>query len=112
MAHSWIERRTTVTGKPRYLVKFVLGGKHSRKRYAGSFPTRREALLRKQFVDGEIAAVRVPDLSLLEEPDATPTFAEVAKRWQASRVDVAESTKTQHRTALNRALPILGTCPI
>jgi integrase len=28
--------------------------------------------------------------------------------WQASRVDVATATTVQHRTALNRALPILG----
>jgi hypothetical protein len=33
-------------------------------------------------------------------------------RWQASRVDVAEATQVQHRTALNRALPIIGTVRI
>jgi integrase len=37
-----------------------------------------------------------------------PTLAAAAKRWQASRVDVAETTRVQHRTALNRVLPILG----
>jgi integrase len=34
--------------------------------------------------------------------------AEAAQRWQASRVDVAAATATQHRTALNRVLPTLG----
>jgi integrase len=50
----------------------------------------------------------VPSLRALEEPRQAPTFAEAARRWQDSRVDVAETTRTQHRTALNRALPILG----
>jgi hypothetical protein len=40
--------------------------------------------------------------------ELAPTFAEAAKRWQASRVDVADSTRVQHETALNRALPFLG----
>jgi hypothetical protein len=29
-----------------------------------------------------------------------PTLTEAAQRWQASRVDVAAATATQHRTAL------------
>jgi hypothetical protein len=59
----------------------------------------REATIRKQWVAGELAALRVPDLTLLREPEPAPTFAEAAKRWQASRVDVAEATQVQHRTA-------------
>ena len=50
----------------------------------------------------------MPDLVAFREPELEPTFAEAAKRWQASRVDVAEATAVQHRTALNRALPLLG----
>jgi integrase len=109
MASAWIERRKTKHGKTRYLVKYALGGRAARKLYAGSFGTMREAAIRKQWVAGELAALRVPDLTLLREPELAPTFAEAAKRWQASRVDVAESTNVQHRTALNRALPIIGT---
>jgi integrase len=104
----WIERRWTKSGAPRYRVEFTLGGYRRRSRYAGSFKTRREATIRKQWVAGELAALRVPDLTILREPELAPTLAEAAKRWQASRVDAAEATKTQHRTALNRALPILG----
>jgi hypothetical protein len=54
----------------------------------------------------------VPDFSALCEPVLASTFAEAAQRWQASPVDVAEATQVQHRTALNRALPIIGTVRI
>jgi hypothetical protein len=109
VASAWIERRRTADGKPRYLVKYRRGGSESRKRYAGSFRTMREATIRRAWVAGELAALRLPDLGTLGRDEAAPqTFAEAAKRWQASRVDVAEATRVQHRTALNRALPLLG----
>jgi hypothetical protein len=104
MASAWIERHRTPGGQLRYRVKFTLGGSGSRKRYAGSFKTMREAAARKQWVSGELAALRVPNLRILQVQELAPTFAEAAGRWQASRVDVAESTRVQHETALNRAL--------
>jgi integrase len=112
MPSVWIERRKTSSGRVRYRVEYRLGGRGSRSRYAGTFGSKREATIRKQWVGGELAAQRVADLTLLAEPALAPTFAEAAKRWQASRVDAAEATKTQHRTALNRALPMLGECRI
>jgi integrase len=113
VASAWIERRRTADGKPRYVVKYRRGGTESRKRYAGSFRTMREATIRRSWVAGELAALRLPDLGTLgREEAAPPTFAEAARRWQASRVDVAEATRIQHRTALNRALPTLGSRPI
>jgi hypothetical protein len=33
---------------------------------------------------------------------------EAAKRWQESRVDVAENTRLQHRSAVRMLLPLLG----
>jgi integrase len=107
MPSVWITTRTTRTGK-RHRVGYQLGGRGSRSRYGGSFKTKREALLRKQWIAGELAALRVPDFTLLQEPALAPTLAEAAARWQASRVDVAQTTATQHQTALNRALPVLG----
>lgn len=108
MSSSWITTRPTADGGKRYRVMFRVGGRESAPRYAGSFPTKRDALARRAWVTGELAAMRVPDLSLLAEPAATLTFAEVAKRWQASRVDVRPSTTIQHRVALKRVLPIIG----
>lgn len=56
---------------------------------------------------GELAAARVPNLTL-SAPSRERTFEEAAAAWQASRVDVAESTATTHRVNLRRILPILG----
>jgi hypothetical protein len=105
MASAWIERHRTPGGQLRYRVKFTLGGSGSRKRYAGSFKTMREAAARKQWVSGELAGLRVPNVRILQEQEPAPTFAEAAGRWQASRIDAAENTKLQHRSAINRALP-------
>jgi integrase len=105
MASAWIERRKTRSGDARYRVHYRLGGRESPRQYAGTFKTMREAAARKQWVGGELAALRVPDLS---GPVVAPTFADAAAAWQRSRVDVSEATTIQHRTALNRALPILG----
>jgi integrase len=112
MASSWIERRNTSSGAMRYRVRFRVGGAESRPRYAGSFRTLREARLRCRWVDGELASMRVPDLSALREPEPSPSLREVAVRWQASRVDVRPSTRVQHQTALARVLPVLGDRPI
>ena len=84
------------------------GGRASRIRYGGSFKSKREAQVRRAYIGGELAARRVPELEAFAEPTLAPTFAEAAKRWQASRVDVAEATKVQHRSAINRAVPLLG----
>jgi hypothetical protein len=53
--------------------------------------------------------MRVPDLGALQEPVRVPTITEVAKRWQESRVDVAEATRVQHRSSLHSLLPLIGT---
>lgn len=117
MPSSWIVARATKgggrnRGRPRFRVLFRLGGRESSARYAGSFVTKSEAVARKRWVDGELAALRVPDLAVLAEPAAAPTLRAVAARWQDSRVDVRESTAIQHRTALGRVLPVLGDRPV
>jgi integrase len=69
-------------------------------------------LSRRAWVLGELAAMRVPDVSLLAEPEASPTLAEVAARWQESRVDVSENTRLQHRSAIRAMVPLIGSRPI
>jgi integrase len=109
MPSVWLERRETASGGTRYLVKYRLGGRESAHRHAGSFATRREALARSRWVAGELAAMRVPRLGQLEDvATATPTLAEAAERWRASRVDVTPETAVGHRVQLNRVLPLLG----
>jgi integrase len=108
MASTWIRKRASRDGV-RFRVEYRLGGRESRPRYAGSFRTQREALGRKAWVAGELAAMRVPDLAALGRgPVRAPTVAEACERWRASRVDVAEGTRVLHRVALSRVLPILG----
>jgi integrase len=109
MPSAWVERRETAAGRNRYVVKYRLGGRESAHRYAGSFATRRDALARRSWVAGELAAMRVPNISSLEvEPTRSPTVAEACERWRAARVDVTEATQVLHRVALGRVLPVLG----
>jgi integrase len=68
----------------------------------------REARIRRDWVAGELAAMRVPDLKALQEPESEPTLREVAVRWQASRQDVRETTAVQHRTSLSHVNRLLG----
>jgi integrase len=109
MASVWILPRTTHGGSRRFHVRYRLGGRGTRNRHVGSFKTMREAKARRDWVAGELAALRVPDLSTLAiEQSKMPTFAEAADAWRVSRVDVTEGTRTLHRVALNRAMPKLG----
>ena len=113
MPSSWIITRPTKDGGRRYRVLFRLGGAESKHRYGGSFPTKAEAIARRRWIDGELAAMRVPDLDALATVRAkAPTFAVAAQAWLASRLDVAEGTRTQQRTSVNRAVRILGSHPV
>jgi len=96
-------------GRPRYRVLYRLGGRESRARYAGSFTTKAQALARERWVDGELAALRVPDIAILTaEPVRAPSIREACDEWRASRVDVTEATQVLHRVALARVIPVLG----
>jgi integrase len=101
--------RTTKDGAKRYRVEYRLGGRESPTRYGGQFKTKREALERKAWIAGELAARRVPDLGSLEPAQpAAPTFSAAATRWLASRLDVADGTRVQQRTSIGRAVRVLG----
>lgn len=110
MASAWIARRENTRGVT-YRVLYRLGGRESSPTHAGSFPTQREARIRRDWVAGELAAMRVPDLRLIQ-PAPTVALRDVAERWRASRVDVSEGTAATHRVNLGRILPTLGERPI
>jgi integrase len=105
MASVWLSPRSSKQGK-RFRVLYRLGGRESTPRYGGSFRTQREALARKAWIAGELAAMRVPELRLTT-PE-TVTLRQLAERWQASRVDVSTGTAQTYRVALGRLLPRLG----
>jgi integrase len=107
MSSTWITRRATTDGSTRYRVEYRVGGRESKTRYGGSFQTMREAKTRRDYVAGELAALRLPDLRL-SAPATVETLKLVAERWKASRVDVAEGTMQTYRVALGRLLPRLG----
>jgi integrase len=109
MSSVWVKARTTKDGSKRYRVEYRPGGRDTPTAFAGSFRTRRLAIVRAAWVENELAAGRIPALELVPAEKASPTFKLAAERWQASRVDVADATAVQHRSALNRALPIIGT---
>jgi integrase len=110
MPSVWIERRATKDGGVRYRVRYRLGGRESLPRYGGSFKRMEFAKIRRDFIVGELVGQRVPDVRLLDgEQPTAPTFAESAKRWHESRIDVAESTRLQHRIQLDKLLPLIGT---
>jgi integrase len=103
MASVWITTRTTSAGSKRYRVGYQLGGRSTRSRYGGSFKTMREAKIRRDWIAGELAALRAPNLTLLvvEQPTA-PTLADAAEAWRTSRVDVVEQTSSMHRSSIAR----------
>jgi integrase len=108
---SWVIARQMKDGGKRYRVLYRLGGRQSSARYAGSFKTKAEALARKRYVDGELAALRVPSLAV--DAEATgKTLRTAAERWQASRVDVSPGTAQTYKVALGRLLSRLGDVPL
>ena len=107
MASTWIVRRRRSDGGTTFRVLFRLGGRESMPKHGGSFRTMREARIRRDWIAGELAAARVPNLTL-SSPSRERTLEAAAASWRASRVDVAESTATTHRVNLRRILPVLG----
>jgi integrase len=69
----------------------------------------REAVARRNWLAAELAAMRVPDIRLLDARTASPTLAVVAERWRSSRIDLAEGTAATYRVNLGRILARLGT---
>jgi integrase len=111
MPSAWITTRATKDGGKRYRVRYRPGGREAAVRYGGSFRTMREAKVRRDAIAGDLAALRMPELSLVG-PDRLPTLAEMAERWRASRVDVSAGTMQTYAVALGRLFPRLGDTPV
>ena len=92
MASAWIARETRPGRAKTYRVRHRLGGGESARLDGGSFLSLREARARRDYIAGELAALRVPELRLAEP--AAPLSVEAAwAAWRASRIDVAEATR-------------------
>ena len=111
MPSVWIERRTGERG-PRWRVRYRVAGGESAKRYGGSFTRKEDALARSRWIAGELAGMRIPDVSRRADEPGVVTVAAACDTWRASRVDVTEATRVLHRVALNRVIPVLGERPV
>jgi integrase len=112
VASVWIRTRATASGDNRYRVEFRPGGREERARFGGSFKTKRLARIRAAWIEGELAAGRLPDLRLGREPKPALVFGQAAQAWRDSRLDIAASTREQHRIQLDKLLPLIGTRPV
>ena len=112
MASAYVTRTEHVNAKGklivRYRVRYRLGGAESTNRHGGSFETLREAKTRRDWLAGELAAMRVPDLELVQPVADVVVLRDLADRWRESRVDVADGTAATHRVNLGRILKVLG----
>jgi integrase len=98
-------------GGLRYVVRFRLGGRDYPQVYAGSFRTLKEAKLRRDVIAGEIAAGRNPAVlldAMRTGPVKARTFASFAAAYEASRVDLADSTTRTVGSQLKSILPVFG----
>jgi len=109
MASAFIEKEDR-GGAARYRVRYRLGGRDTPKLQGGTFATVKLARARRDWIVGEMAAMRIPDVQLLEAGHAPGvTVSEASRVWLASRVDVSEGTLKTYGVNLSRILPELGT---
>jgi len=109
VASVWIRRRPRKNGALSFRVEYRPGGREASVRFGGSFPTLRLAKRRRDYLLAEMASGRMPDLRPFTAPESAPqTLRQAARRWQESRVDVAEGTKHTYRVNLERILRVLG----
>jgi integrase len=102
-----ISPRMTKSGEKRYIVRYRLGGRTYPVVHGGSFRTRREAMARRDFIAGEIAAGRNPKIALkaMLNPPATvkiETLEELGRRYLTSRIDLDEKTERAHKSVLEK----------
>src|SRR4051812_24821820 len=104
MASAFVTTRKTKGGGRRFVVRFRLGGKSYPIQHGGSFPTMKEARIRRDLVAGELAAGRNPaDLlrAIAQEPAAVLALPTWRDRFINSRHDADDNTTKNYRSSLN-----------
>ncbi len=104
-----ITTRTTKSGR-RFVVRYRLGGRSYPVEHGGSFPTMKEARARRDLVAGEIAAGRNPRevLAAMKDRPQVRTFAQWAKAYRESRVDLSEETLKNLDSHVLTMKPVFG----
>jgi integrase len=107
-----VTRRSKGGGK-RYRVLWRVGGHATPTKHGGSFGRRADAQARRNWISGELAAMRVPDLRLLTaELPAVVTVKAASERWLRSRIDIAEATRVRNELEVARIDRLLGARPV
>jgi integrase len=99
MPSAWLDRRGD-----RWIVRYRVSGRESRKFYGGIFRRKADAVSRRRVIEHELACLRVPDIRAISAATVkkTYTLGEAGEAWRASRIDVPEQTRNMHRSALGR----------
>lgn len=96
MASVWISpRNTRVDGQVRYYVRFRTGGRESKQRHGGAFATRKEAEIRKRWIQKELAEMRDPDIRAISRKPAKIT----STRSRHSILEITWPDKTRAEDA-------------
>jgi hypothetical protein len=111
MPSASITARKMKRGARRYAVRYRLGGRAYAVQHGGSFPTMREARVRRDLIAGELAAGRNPTEALKALQTKGPvrlTIATWGERFLASRLDIDTNTSKNYRTALKKVSASFG----
>lgn len=100
MATLFVRTRAAGDGSKRYSVVYRRGGREALLEHAGTFKTRREALIRKEKVGDWLAAGLNPRVELRRREDDGPLLASVAESWLESRRGLSDGTRAGHRFRL------------
>ena len=106
-----IRTRILVSGGRTYHVRYRVGGRATRVRHGGAFPTMKEAKAREAFIRQEIAAGRDPAVTLrqlVSSPLPSRTLTAVAAEFAGSRHDVQESTRDGYRGRIRQLDQMIG----
>ena len=97
---------TQKNGLRRWKVLYRLRGRDCQVLHGGSFKRKADADARAAWIREQLRAGITPDpLGIGRDTAPLETVAELMARWQASRIDVSEATRVQHRSAVRRLTP-------
>lgn len=107
----YIRARDTGDGR-RFDVRYRRGGRYSKVEHGGTFRTRREAVIRKDFIADCLAAAKDPKLEMERAITGGELFSHVHAEWIASRRSVSEGTVAGYRARSRQLLNEFGETPI
>lgn len=107
---SWIEPRRAGDGN-RYDVKYRIGGRAYKAHRAGTFRSKKDAVLRRDMVRGWLAQGKDPAVelnALLPGAGREKAIGELWPVWVGSLLDVGEGRKNTIHNAWQRIDPVIG----